>query len=92
MAPAKKTKSTAKPPRRRPVAPKAPKGSWENPLIPNARLQQIYADMLCAQMLEAKLAPASSRNAARRRPSPPLSLSICALKTLWYRLHRPIAF
>jgi TPP-dependent pyruvate/acetoin dehydrogenase alpha subunit len=60
----KKQKSTAtkaKPARRGPVAPKAPKGSWENPLIPNARLQQIYADMLRAQMLEAKLAPASAR-------------------------------
>jgi len=57
----KKTKSTVKPTRREPAAPKAPKGSWENPLIPNAKLQQVYTAMLRAQMLEAKLAPAAQR-------------------------------
>jgi len=58
---ATKTKSTAKLPRREPVAPKAPKGSWENPLIPNAKYQQLYASMLRAQILEAKLASATQR-------------------------------
>jgi TPP-dependent pyruvate/acetoin dehydrogenase alpha subunit len=58
---ARKTKSTAKPSRREPVAPKAPKGSWENPLIPNAKYQQLYASMLRAQRLEAKLVPAARR-------------------------------
>lgn len=68
MAPAKKTKSTVKPLSREQkpaygtlVAPKAPKGGWENPLIPNARLQQIYAGMLRAKLLEAKLVPASRK-------------------------------
>jgi TPP-dependent pyruvate/acetoin dehydrogenase alpha subunit len=58
---ARKTKSTANPSRREPIAPKAPKGAWENPLIPNAKYQQLYTSMLRAQMLEAKLAPAPQR-------------------------------
>jgi TPP-dependent pyruvate/acetoin dehydrogenase alpha subunit len=61
MAPARKTKSTVKTTRREPIAPKAPKGSWENPLIPNAKYQQLYASMLRAQMLEAKLASNGQR-------------------------------
>lgn len=57
----KSTASKAKPARRGPVAPRAPKGGWENPLIPNAKMQQIYINMLRAQMLEAKLVPAAAR-------------------------------
>ncbi|HXB61443.1 MAG TPA: thiamine pyrophosphate-dependent enzyme [Acidobacteriaceae bacterium] len=57
----KSTASKTQPALREPAAPRAPKGCWENPLIPNARLQQIYANMLRAQMLEAKLVPASER-------------------------------
>jgi len=57
----KSTAKAGKPARREPAAPVAPKGSWENPLIPNAKLQQVYTAMLRAQMLEAKLAPAALR-------------------------------
>jgi TPP-dependent pyruvate/acetoin dehydrogenase alpha subunit len=57
----KTKKSTAHPAHRGASAPSAPKGSWENPLIPNARLQELYAGMLRAQMLETKLMPAAER-------------------------------
>ena len=57
-APATKKKSTA---RRTPAAPQAPAGSFENPLIPNARLQLIYSSMLRARLLDAKLATAAQR-------------------------------
>jgi len=57
----KSTAKASKPARREPAAPQAPKGSWENPLIPNAKLQQVYTAMLRAQMLEAKLKPAARR-------------------------------
>jgi len=56
-APATKKKSTA----RLASAPKAPAGSFENPLIPNARLQQIYMALLHSRMLEARLVPAAQR-------------------------------
>jgi len=57
-APATKKKSIA---RHTIAAPQAPAGSFENPLIPNARLQLIYTSMLRARLLEAKLTPASPR-------------------------------
>jgi TPP-dependent pyruvate/acetoin dehydrogenase alpha subunit len=56
----KTKKSPAKPLRREPAAPLAPKSVWENPLIPHAKYQQLYTAMLRAQMLEAKL-PAAQR-------------------------------
>ncbi|HEY0308568.1 MAG TPA: thiamine pyrophosphate-dependent enzyme [Acidobacteriaceae bacterium] len=58
MAVPAKKKSTA---RRTIAAPQAPAGSFENPLIPNARLQLIYTSMLRARLLEAKLTPAAQR-------------------------------
>ncbi|MDR3734888.1 MAG: thiamine pyrophosphate-dependent enzyme [Acidobacteriaceae bacterium] len=59
-APARKKKSTA---RRTIPAPQAPAGSFENPLIPNARLQEIYVSMLRSRLLETKLTPAAQRPA-----------------------------
>jgi TPP-dependent pyruvate/acetoin dehydrogenase alpha subunit len=58
---ATKTKKSTATTRREPMAPVAPKSSWENPLIPHKKYQQLYASMLRAQMIEAKLAPKAQR-------------------------------
>jgi len=55
-----KKKSTAKS-SRKPAAPQAYAGVWENPLIPHARLQELYTALLRCRMIESSLARATQR-------------------------------